>query len=163
MDPVFYCLALKAIPGRSMALIALPLLATLSDQPVKQSSLVTPCRLLLLNTVINLFSMQPSSSGRAVRAPALARHGELEARLQLASRTFVRCDFLSQAVLLALRHFLDFNSVVDLFPMHRHILRRIDPNSHLVSVHSHHRDGDLRPDHQRLANLPCEYEQETTP
>jgi hypothetical protein len=118
---------------------------------------------LFLNALVNFFSMQSSSSGRAVRAPALARHGELEARLQLASRTFVRCDFLSQEVLLCSRHFLDFNSVVDFFPMHLHSLRRIDPDPHLVSVHSHHGDSDLRPDHQRLANLPCEYEQETTP
>jgi hypothetical protein len=130
---------------------------------MKGADLLRLLRLLSLHPVIDLFSMQSSSSGRAVRAPALARHGELEARLQLASRTFVRCDFLSQEVLLCSRHFLDFNSVVDFFPMHLYSLRRIDPDSHLVSVHSHHGDGDLRPNHQRLANLPCEYEQETTP
>jgi hypothetical protein len=73
------------------------------------------------------------------------------------------CDFLSQAVLLRPRHFLFSHALKNLFSMHLNALRRIDSDSHLVALHSHHGDGDLRSNHQRLANLPCEYEQETTP
>jgi hypothetical protein len=70
---------------------------------------------------------------------------------------------LKGILLLRLLCFLFLNALVNFLSMHLHSLRRIDPDSHLVSVHSDHGDGDLRPNHQRLASLPCEYEQETTP
>ena len=67
---------------------------------MKGADLLRLLRLLSLHPVIDLFSMQSSSSGRAVGAPALARHGELEARLQLASglHCYIRGNFDARSV-----------------------------------------------------------------
>jgi TonB family protein len=49
-----------------------------------------------------------------------------------------------------------FNSVENFFPMHLHVLRRIDSNSNLIALHSHHRHGDILANHQRFAYLPSQ-------
>jgi len=49
------------------------------------------------------------------------------------------------AVLLLLR-VLFLKAIVNFLPMHLNILRRLDPNSHLVALDSYDRYGDLVPD-----------------
>ena len=50
------------------------------------------------------------------------------------------------------------DTVVNLPTMNRNRLRRVDPDSHLVSLHSEYRHRDVVADHQRLADSSCENE-----
>jgi len=50
--------------------------------------------------------------------------------------------------LVRLLHVLSLKAIVNFLSMHLNILRRLDPNSHLVALDSYDRYGDLVPDNQ---------------
>jgi hypothetical protein len=51
-------------------------------------------------------------------------------------------------VLLRFLHVLSLKAIVNFLSMHLNILRRLDPNPHLVALDSYDRYGDLVPDNQ---------------
>jgi len=66
-------------------------------------------------------------------------------------------------VLLRFLHALLLKAIVNFLSMHLNILRRLDPNSHLVALDSYDRYSDLVPDNQRFVYSSRQYEQKPSP
>jgi hypothetical protein len=59
-----------------------------------------------------------------------------------------RMTHVAVALLRLLLHILLLKAIVNFLSMHLNILRRLDPNSHLVALDSYDRYGDLVSDNQ---------------
>src|ERR1700685_4170094 len=70
------------------------------------------------------------------------------------------CDSRAGSGLLV---FLALDALVDLLPMHGHVLGRVDSNPDLVALHAQYGHRDFVTNHHGLANSPGQYQHNRAP
>jgi len=108
---------------------------------------------LCIGTATLLISSSTSSGGVVVALYRFRRRVSTEVD-RLPARAAVGDQLVG--LLLHLWHLRLLNAIADFFSMHCHISRRIDPKPDLISIHTHHSDGNIRSNHERLADPPRE-------